>query len=413
MGEFTFNTLLLHPNIENDSGATTTPIYQSSAFKHQSAESIESLFNNKSMGYCYTRITNPTINAFEKRVTLLENGIAGIAAASGMAAIFNTIVNVLVSGDELVSSPTLYGGTIDMFKDLAGFGITVKYAKTNTSEDFKAVVSEKTKLIFAETIGNPRLDVTDITALAKIAHEVGAILVIDNTVATPMLCKPLELGADIVIHSTSKYINGSSTAIGGIIVCGKKIGYDLSKFPSLAEYAKFGAMAFAAKLRGTIHQHVGATMAPQTAFLNNIGIETLALRMKCACNNAMKLAEFLNTYDDIKVIYLGLADNEYHELATKVLDGLYGAIITIRVGSKERAFKLINSLKIPMVVSNIGDTKTLVIHPASTISLNSTEQQKIDAGVFDDLIRISVGIEDADDLIKDFKNAIDKINEEE
>ena len=404
MKELDFETKLLHPDISNTHGATITPIYQNTAFEHQSAESIEDLFNNRTMGYCYTRLTNPTVDAFERRMAKLENGLTAIATASGMAAIYNSIVNLVGAGDEIVASPSLYGGTIDMFTDLEGLGMVVKYAKGTSTGDFAEAVTDNTKIVFAETVGNPRLDVVDIETLAEIAHEHKAVLIIDNTVATPYLCNPLDLGADIVIHSTSKYINGTSNAIGGVIICGKNAVYSAEKFPLLKDFTKFGAMAFPAKMRNTVHQHVGATMAPQTAFLNSIGLDTLAVRVEKACNNALGLAKFLQSYESVKVNYLAL--NEYSALAKKLLKGYYGAIITIRVGSKEKAFKLLNSLKLPMILSNIGDTKTLVIHPASTISLHSTEEQKVNAGVYDDLIRISVGIESVEDLKEDFKNAI-------
>lgn len=407
--DYSFDTLLLHPEIENADGATVTPIYQTSAFEHKSAEGLERLFANKQAGYCYTRLTNPTVDAFEKRITLIEGGLTSIATASGMAAIFNSIINVLKSGDEIAASPSLYGGTIDLFEDLKSFGISVNYAKDNSPKALEAVVGERTRAIFAETIGNPRLDVADIRSLSELAHKNGILLFVDNTVATAFLCRPLTLGADIVINSTSKYINGSSTAIGGVITVSKQIKISAEKYPLLKDYVKFGPMAYPAKIRATVHQHIGSAMAPQTAFLNSIGIETLSLRVERACSNAYRLAEYIASFKGVTVNYPGLEESEYHAQAAEMLGGKYGAVLTLRVGSKEKAFKLINTLKIPKTVSNIGDTKTLIIHPASTIALNSTSEQRKSAGVFDDLVRISVGIECIDDLIKDFKNAFDEI----
>lgn len=399
-----FETILLHPGIENPNGATITPIYQNTAFEHESAKSLADLFANRKGGYCYSRLANPTVDSFERRMNVLENGLASVSAASGMAALYLCFVNILSAGDEIVTSPSLYGGTIDMFTDLEGLGIKVKYAEASSADAIAATVTDDTKIVFAETIGNPRLDVIDIEALAEIAHSHGAALIIDNTVATPFLCHPLDRGADIVVHSTSKYINGMSDAIGGIIICSKKTVWNAEKFPLLKDYAKLGAMAFPAKLRKTVHQHAGPAMAPMTAYLNNIGLDTLALRMERACDNALELAEYLSSFEGLTVNYPAM--NEFKTQADKTLNGRYGAIITVRTGSKERAFRLLDSLKLPLQLSNIGDTKTLVIHPASTIALYSTEQQKQAAGVFDDLIRISVGIESVLDLKADFANAI-------
>ena len=246
----------------------------------------------------------------------------------------------------------------------------------------------------------------DIEALAELAHQHDLPLVMDNTVATAYLVKPIEKGADIVVNSTSKYINGNSNAISGVITESGRFKWNKEKYPGVAEYARFGKMAYTAKLRNGLFRNTGACMAPQTAFYNLIGMETLGLRMERACSNAKALAEFLNTYPDITVNYPGLACSPWHDVADKVLANGYGAILTIRVGSKERAFSVINNLSIPKIVSNIGDTKTLIIHPESTLNAHSTEKEKEDAGVFDDLIRISVGIEDIEDLIEDFKAAL-------
>ena len=403
-----FNTELLHGTKTGDpvTGATLTPVYQSSAFFQPSAEQHEKLFHNKAAGYSYTRINNPTIAAFEERMTVLEKGVASVACASGMAAITNALLNIVGSGDEIITSTSLYGGTIDLYHDLEAFGITTIFADTNDLADLESKITDKTRVIFAETIGNPKLDVTDIPALAGIAKRHNLPLMIDNTVATAFLVRPLELGADIVINSTSKYINGNSNAISGVITESGRFKWNKEKYPGVAEYARFGKMAYTAKLRNGLFRNTGACMAPQTAFYNLIGMETLGLRMERACSNAKALAEFLNTYPDITVNYPGLACSPWHDVADKVLANGYGAILTIRVGSKERAFSIINNLSIPKIVSNIGDTKTLIIHPESTLNAHSTEKEKEDAGVFDNLIRISVGIEDIEDLIEDFKAAL-------
>ena len=409
MNEYGFNTGLLHgTNEKYPQGATQVPIYQSSAFRHDSAEDLEKIFDNKKMGFSYTRINNPTVESFEKRVTMLEDGIGSVACASGMAALTNAFLNILQAGDEIVAACGLYGGTVELFDDLKPFGISVKYVKENKPEAFEAEITEKTRLVFAETIGNPKLDVTDIQAVAEVAHKHDVPLIVDNTVATPYLIQPLKLGADIVVHSSSKYINGSSDAISGILVCGKGLKWDPYRYPGLAPYRKFGPFAYIAKLRNGLFRNTGACLAPQNAFLNNLGLETLGLRMQRQCDNALELARFLQDLGgDIEVNYPGLEESPYHEIAEKQFRNGYGAIVTVRTGSKEKAFSIINSLKIPLIISNIGDTKTLVIHPESTIAAHISDEEKLQSGVFEDLIRISVGIEDIEDLKEDFKQAIE------
>ena len=409
MNEYGFNTGLLHGTDEKyPQGATQVPIYQSSAFRHDSAEDLEKIFDNKKMGFSYTRINNPTVESFEKRVTMLEDGIGSVACASGMAALTNAFLNILQAGDEIVAACGLYGGTVELFDDLKPFGISVKYVKENNPEAFEAEITEKTRLVFAETIGNPKLDVTDIQAVAEVAHKHDVPLIVDNTVATPYLIQPLKFGADIVVHSSSKYINGSSDAISGILVCGKGLKWDPDRYPGLAPYRKFGPFAYIAKLRNGLFRNTGACLAPQNAFLNNLGLETLGLRMQRQCDNALELARFLQSLGgDIEVNYPGLEESPYHEIAKKQFKNGYGAIVTVRTGSKEKAFSIINSLKIPLIISNIGDTKTLVIHPESTIAAHISDEEKLQSGVFEDLIRISVGIEDIEDL-KDYKEAIEE-----
>lgn len=407
-----FNTALLHGDFRGDkvTGSTLTPIYQSSAFEHKTAEELEKIFHNQAPGYSYTRIANPTIDAFEKRMTALEGGVASVACASGMAALYNAFCNILRAGDEIVSSASLYGGSIDLFRDLESFGITTRYVENNNWEQFQEATNEHTRLYFAETIGNPRLDVTDIKTLSELAHKNGVPLIIDNTVATAYLVKPLSLGADVVVNSTSKYINANSSAISGVITDGGKFKWDIEKYPGMKDFKKFGPFAYTAKLRNGLFRNTGACLSPQNAFYNSIGMETLGLRMERICSNAKKLAEFFNSeYSDITVNYPGLENSKWHDIAKEQFVENAGGIITIRTGSKEKAFGIINALKLPLIVSNIGDTKTLVIHPESTLNVHSTEEEKKTAGVFDDLIRISVGIEDIEDLIEDFRQAINSV----
>lgn len=408
-----FNTALLHGDFRGDknTGATQTPIYQSSAFEHASAETLEKIFNNMAPGFSYSRISNPTIEAFEKRMTALEGGVASVACSSGMAAITNAFTNILQSGDEIVCSASLYGGSIDLFRDLESFGIKTHYVNNNDVEQFRAATNENTKLYFAETIGNPRLDVTDIRLIADEAHRAGVPFIVDNTVATAYLIKPIEYGANIVVNSTSKYVNGNSNSISGVITDSGNFKWDIVKYPGMKDFKKYGPYAYTAKLRNGIYRNTGACLSPQNAFYNILGIETLGIRMERVCSNAMILAKYLNdNYDNLSVNYPGLENSEFYDIAKKELNNGYGGIITIRTGSKEKAFKFINALQIPLNVSNIGDTKTLVIHPSSTISAHSTEEEKKIAGVYDDLVRISVGIEDVQDLIEDFTQALEAAN---
>ena len=406
-----FNTSLLHAGVQKETnGSTLPPVYQTSAFEQTSASDLEKIFENKAPGFCYTRVGNPTIMAFENRITKLEGGIASIACASGTAALMNAFLNILRSGDEIISSASLYGGTIDLFRDLEAFGITTRYVENNNWEQIEAAINEHTRLIFAETIGNPCLDVTDIEKLAELAHSHGLPLIVDNTTATPYLIQVLKHGADIVVNSSSKYINGSSNSISGILTDGGKFKWDKEKYPGLAEYARFGPMAFIAKLRNGLFRNTGACLSPVNAYLNVIGLETLGLRMERQCNNAFELADWIEeNYPEVIVNYPGLKSSRWHDIAERELTNGYGAILTLRVGSKEQAFEFIDSLKLAYTLSNIGDTKTLVIHPGSTISLHSTDEQKEDAGVFEDLIRVSVGIEDIQDIKEDFAQAFAKI----
>ena len=409
-----FNTALLHSGKMGDehTGATLTPVCQSSAFYQSSAEQHEKLFHNKANGFSYTRINNPTIVAFEERMTALEGGIASIACSSGMAAITNALLNIVNAGQEIVASTSLYGGSIDVFHDFEAFGIKTVFVDVSDEQAVEAAITDRTRVIFAETIGNPKLDVVDIQKLADIAHRHGLPLVMDNTVATAYLVQPLALGADIVVNSTSKYINGNSNSISGVLTDSGRFKWDKERYPGMAEYAKFGKFAYTAKLRNGLFRNTGACMAPQTAFYNLLGMETLGIRMERICENAMALAQFLEQAPGITVNYPGLESSRWHQIAGQQLTRGFGGILTIRVGSKERAFALMNALTIPKIVSNIGDTKTLIIHPESTLNAHSTEEEKVDAGVYDDLIRISVGIEDIEDLIEDFTHALQSLDSE-
>lgn len=407
-----FNTTLLHGEFAGDekTGATNTPIYQSTAFKHQTAEELENIFMGREAGFIYTRINNPTIEALERRINYLERGIGAVACASGMAAITMAVMNILKSGEEIVSGSGIFGGTYSLFTNLAEFGVKTSYARDNSPESFAAIITEQTRLIFVETIGNPKLDVANISLLADLAHQKGIPLLVDNTVTTPYLIRPLALGADIVINSTSKYINGSGNSIGGIIVDSGKFKWNYDKFTSLQAYQKYGPFVYLAKLRKGLFKDMGACMAPLNAYLTSIGLETLGLRMEKLCSTALQLAVSLKENPQVvEVNYPGLEIHPDHALAREQFAKRYGAILTIRVGSKEKAFQVINQLKYAANLANIGDSRTLVIHPASTIYATNTSEEKERMGVYEDLIRISVGLEDSEDIIEDFQQALEKV----
>lgn len=407
-----FNTRLLHGNFSREGkyGATNIPIYQSTSFSHKTAEELENIFKGTEHGYIYSRINNPTVDAFERRIAFLEKGIGAVACASGMAAITLAVMNIIRNGEEIISSNGIFGGTYSLFNNLEEFGIKTRYADCKRSESFKEAINDRTRMIFIETIGNPKLDVPDIKKIAQIAHKNNIPLIVDNTVTTPYLIKPIELGVDIVIHSTSKYINGSGNSVGGIIVDSGKFKWNVDKFTLLSKYKKYGPFIYLAKLRKGLFKDFGPCASPFNAYLNSLGLETLGIRMDRVCDTANKIALSLRANPKIKEVnYPGLEDNPYHIISKDQFNGKYGGILTIRLGSKDNAFRLINSLKYASNLANIGDTKTLVIHPASTIFEAYSEKEKETMGVFEDLIRISVGLEDPEDLIEDFSQSLDKI----
>ena len=405
-----FATALLHAG-KPDGGvtpaATMVPVYQTSAFQQESAERLEGIFHNTQPGYCYTRVGNPTVSSFERRMAAIEGGVGALACASGMAATFNVICGLCEAGDELVASSCLYGGTLELFEDLERMGITVRRVDDVTPEQLAGAVTDRTRLVFAETISNPRLGVLDIPSVAAWCHGQGLPLVVDNTVASPYLCRPLELGADVVVESTSKYVNGGGNAISGVIVDSGKFRWDAERYPALAKWRKMGPFALLARLRNGLWRDTGACLAPVTAFLNCVGLETLAVRMERACENSLELATWLSGSGLVsEVDYPGLPNAPDHELAARQFGGKFGALVTFRAGSREKAFKFVNSVRYAYRASNIGDVKTLVLHPASTIFADNTPEERERAGVYDDSVRVSVGIEDVEDLIEDFRQAL-------
>lgn len=402
-----FNTKVLHGNAEKkyQDGATIPPISQVSAFAYDTPEQLEKVFHNRAPGYAYTRISNPVVASFEQKVNQLEGGKGAVACSSGMSAVTLALLNILEAGDEVVASSGLFGGTIDLFRDLAAFGIVTKYVKRVTVEQVAEQITDKTKVVFGEVISNPGLEVIDLQEVADFVHSKGIPFFVDSTTATPYLVRPIEYGVDVVIHSSSKYINGGGNSISGVIVDSGKFQWDVEKYPGFADYKKFGEFAFLAKLRNGIWRNIGPCLAPMNAFLNIVGMDTLGLRMERICENAQSLAEALEQLDGVTVNYPGLKSSPFHEIVKKQFGGKGAGIMTLRVGSKERAYAFLNALRYALNATNIGDVRTLVIHPASTIYIHNTPEQMHAAGVEEDTIRVSVGIEDAVDLIEDFKQA--------
>jgi O-acetylhomoserine (thiol)-lyase len=404
-------TTLLHGaySPEEKTGATALPVFQSSAFAYESAEQLEAVFAGRAPGYVYSRINNPTLDRFERRMTALEEGLASVACASGMAAISTTALALAGTGDEIISGNSIFGGTYSLFAHtLPRYGITTRFVETTDVDAYRAAITDRTRLIFVETIGNPKLDVPDIEAISAVAKEHGIVLVVDNTVTTPVLCRPKKLGADIVIHSTSKYINGHGNAIGGTIVDCGSFNWDNPRYAHLKEYHdRVRDFAFVASLRSRVHRDLGCCFTPFNAFLMSIGIESLAVRMERHCANARKVAEFLAHHGKIgEVRYPGLTRHVDHAVAERQFSGAYGGLLTVRLGTKERCFKFINTLKHAQNLANLGDAKTLVIHPASTFCRDASEAERRAMGVTDDLVRLAIGIEHVDDICEDLDQAL-------
>lgn len=406
-----FDSLLVHGGLEAaPAGATAVPIVQSSSFAYGSAEALEDVFRGRAVGQVYTRLGNPTTEALERRLALLEGGGAAIATASGMAAITTAAMTILRAGDEILASSSLFGGTFSLFRDtLSNYGITATFVDPLDLNGFRNAINERTRLLFVETIGNPKLDVPDIPALARIAHDAALPLIVDSTVTSPYLATGAQLEADILTYSTSKYINGTGTTIGGAIIDRGVFNWDNPKFPHFEKFfKKYRAFAFTARARKLVHKDVGACAAPFNSFLLTEGVQTLALRMERHCSNALALARFLKDHSKVAwVSYPGLENSPHHAVATRLYAGRYGGLLTFGTGDKASAFKVINALKLAKNLANIGDAKTLVIHPASTICADYNAEEKALLGVTEDLVRVSVGIEDPRDILEDFKQALD------
>lgn len=410
-GRQRLETRLIHGGTAPDAGtgATAIPIFQTAAFAYESAEAIEQVFAGREPGYVYTRIGNPTVSAFEQRLVSLEEGRAGLACASGMAAISATVLALAGTGDEIVSSGSIFGGTYSLFHHtLQRCGITARFAATGEPEAYRRLLSDRTRLIFVETIGNPKLDVPDIAALGAVARAHGIPLIVDNTVTSPALFQPKRCGADVVIHSTSKYINGHGTAIGGLIVdCGTADWSHPRQAPLKPWYDRAREMAFIVALRNQVARDLGGCLSPFNAFLMLTGIESLAVRMERHCANALRVAETLAGDDRLAgVNYPGLAAHPDHAVAQAQFGGRFGALLTLRLGSKERAFRFLNGLRLISNLANLGDAKTLAIHPASTFCRDANAAERQMMGVTEDLVRLAIGLEHSDDILEDITTAL-------
>jgi O-acetylhomoserine (thiol)-lyase len=399
------------------------PIYQSTTFKYDSSEHVGKLFDLTEEGFFYTRLSNPTVDAVEKKIASLEGGIGAMCTSSGQAASLIAVLNICSSGDHMISTSTIYGGTTNLFAvTMKRMGIEVTFVDPNApEEELQKEIRENTKLVFAETIANPALVITDIERLANFAHKNGIPLFVDNTFATPINCRPFEFGADIVVHSTSKYMDGHAVALGGVIVDSGNFNWDNGKFPGLstpdASYHGMvytrdcGQAAFITKARVQLMRDLGSTPSPNNAFLLNLGLETLHLRMERHCSNAQRVAEYLEKHDKIAwVNYPGLRSNQYYNLAKKYLPGGSCGVISYGIkGGREAAVKFMDSLKLAAIVVHVADARTGVLHPASTTHRQLTDQQLIAAGITPDLIRMSIGIENVKDIITDIEQALSVI----
>ncbi|HEU5139448.1 MAG TPA: O-acetylhomoserine aminocarboxypropyltransferase/cysteine synthase family protein [Bacillales bacterium] len=410
---YDLETILLHGGQEPDpaTGSRAVPIHQTTSYVFDDTEHARRLFGLEETGNIYTRIMNPTQDVFEQRIAQLERGIGALATSSGMAAITTSILNIAGSGDEIVAATNLYGGTYNLFSTtLPKYGINVNFVDSTDPEDFRNAITPKTKAVYAEIIGNPSLNVLDVEKVAEVAHNAGVPLIIDSTFATPYVCRPIEWGADIVIHSATKWIGGHGNSIGGVIVDGGRFDWNSDKFPGFTEpdesyhglrYAQdVGEAAFITKARVQLLRDIGACISPFNAFLLLQGLETLHLRIKEHGKNANSIAEHLENHPGVEwVSHPSLENHPSHELAKKYFDGGFGSIVNFGIkGGKEAGRKLIDHISLWSHLANVGDAKSLIIHPATTTHQQLQEEELKTTGVTEELVRLSVGIESVRDL---------------
>ncbi len=413
-------TQVLHSgyNPQDHNGTQAIPIYQTSAYVFENTDDAAGKFNLSIPGYIYTRLNNPTNDILEQRLAAIEGGVGAVVTASGAAAISTTMLTLLRTGEHIVSSSSLYGGTYNLFSvTLPRLGITTTFVEPTNPENFDKAIQENTRAIFIEAVGNPKLDITDIEAISKIAQKHKIPLIVDNTVISPALLKPIEYGANIVIHSLTKYINGNGTSLGGAIIDGGNFDWSSGKFPEFTEpspgyhglilHQALGKFAFIAKIRIEGLRDLGTSLSPFNSFQILQGLETLSIRMKQHSQNALNLAKWLKEQEEVAwVNYLGLEDNPYKTLVEKYLPNGQSGLVTFGLkGGYQAAKKTVDNVKIFTLLANLGDTKSLIIHPASTTHQQLSEEAQRQTGVTPDLIRLSVGLEDIEDLKRDLKQA--------
>ncbi|MFK4303111.1 O-acetylhomoserine (thiol)-lyase [Paenibacillus sp. RC254] len=420
--KLSFETLAVHAGqqIDPTTFARAVPLYQTTSYGFRDAEHAADLFSLKEFGNIYTRLMNPTTDVFEQRIAALEGGAGALATASGAAAISFSILNIAGAGDEIVSASSLYGGTYNLFSTtLPKLGIKVHFVDSDDPENFRKAITDKTKALYAETIGNPQGNVLDVEAVAAIAHEYGIPLIVDNTFPSPYLLRPIEYGADIVVHSATKFIGGHGTSIGGVIVDSGKFDWKASgRFPGLTEpdpsyhgvvYTEaVGPIAYIIKARVQLLRDLGAAISPFNSWLLLQGLETLHLRLERHSQNALKVAQYLESHKDVEwVSYTGLPSHPSYELAQKYLPKGQGAILTFGIkGGSQAGSKLIENVKLFSHLANVGDSKSLIIHPASTTHQQLNAEEQVAAGVKPELLRLSVGTEAIDDILYDLEQAI-------
>ncbi|MBN1069869.1 O-acetylhomoserine aminocarboxypropyltransferase/cysteine synthase [Clostridium botulinum] len=417
-------TKCLHEGYKPKNGEPVAlPIYQSTTYRYDSTESIGKLFDLTAEGHMYSRISNPTVGAVEDKIASLEGGIGALCTSSGQAASLISILNILKAGDHIISAATIYGGTINLFAvTLKRFGIECTFVDPDASEEeIQKEFRKNTKVVFGETIANPAIAVFDIERFAKIAHKNNVPLIIDNTFATPILCRPIEFGADIVIHSTTKYMDGHAVQVGGVIVDSGNFDWTNGNFSEFTEpddsyhgviYSKdFGKSAYITKARVQLMRDLGAYIPANAAFLLNLGLETLSVRIEKHCRNAEKVAEFLSSNEKVEFVnYPTVKGNKYEDLARKYLpDGCSGVVSFSIKGSRENAIRFMDNLKLAENVVHVADIRTCVLHPASSTHRQLTDEQLVAAGITPGLVRLSVGLENIDDILEDVKQALDQV----
>lgn len=421
MSEYQIDTNCIHAGYSPKNGEPRVlPIVQSTTFKYESAQSMGKLFDLEDDGFFYTRLGNPTLDAVEKKIAVLEGGVGALLTSSGQAASLISVLNICRAGGHMVCSSAIYGGTFNLFyKTMQEMGIEVTFVSAeSTKEELNAAFKSNTRCVFAETLANPSLIVTDLELFANAAHEHGVPLIVDNTFPTPINCRPFEFGVDIVVHSTTKYMDGHAVQMGGVIVDSGNFDWNNGKFPEFTEpdesyhgvvYAKqFGNSAYISKARVHMMRDLGAVASPNNAFLLNLGLETLALRMERHCSNALRVASYLESNDKISwVNYPGLKSSKYYQLAQKYMPNGSSGVVSFGVkGGREAAMKFMDSLKLASIVTHVADLRTCVLHPASTTHRQLNDEQLVEAGVTPDLIRFSVGIENVKDIIADIEQAL-------